>query len=408
MAGIDITSLFADVLPNPQRQLEERTLQQSDAVNQANAVGQLGGMAAYLAPQRGRAMAAAGKGLLGIPQTTTPADAVKAQLAAASSQQQTPESLIRLANLVQNTDPEKAAGFRSAAAQLNVQETEQERQQEYRKVVARRAATSPRFKADVVSIIDGTLPTTEVDRIYEELTEAEEVKSLEAFQLILPDGTQQTALYDGKGGYYDVTSPTTQLTLEEGTQVIRSSQVGGVRDFNDPRENQLQESQINTAQFTTGVNNVIATLEKYPDANTAAAAVAGTINSLIQEAEAVMNLKNDGDRVALFEKLALGVENASMQSMLIGLAYQAAKAEGQKGRDVSNADIERFMKQLGANSSDPQVLIQNITRLKQEAQQRFSTQYSFVRGTPWEGSFEPADVSIPVVAVPAGTPNSNL
>ena len=37
MTGIDITSLFADVLPNPQRQLEERTLQQSDAVNQANA-----------------------------------------------------------------------------------------------------------------------------------------------------------------------------------------------------------------------------------------------------------------------------------------------------------------------------------------------------------------------------------
>ena len=118
MAGIDITSLFADVLPNPQRQLEERTLQQSDAVNQANAVSQLGGMAAYLAPQRGRAMAAAGKGLLGIPQTTTPADAVKAQLAAASSQQQTPESLIRLANLVQNTDPEKAAGFRAAATEM--------------------------------------------------------------------------------------------------------------------------------------------------------------------------------------------------------------------------------------------------------------------------------------------------
>ena len=131
--SIDISSLFADIVPDPQRQLEERTLQQRDAANQANAVSQLGGMAAYLAPQRSRAMQQSAKGLFGIPQTTTPADAVKAQLAAASSQQQTPESLIRLANLVQNTDPEKAAGFRSAAAQLNVQQTEQERQQAWQR-----------------------------------------------------------------------------------------------------------------------------------------------------------------------------------------------------------------------------------------------------------------------------------
>ena len=141
MPNIDIPSLFADIVPNPEQQQRERTLQQNDAVNQASLVGQLGGMAAYFAPERSRTMQQSAKGLFGIPQTTTPADAVKAQLAAASSQQQTPESLIRLANLVQNSDPEKAAGFRSAAAQLNVQQTEQQRQQEYRKVVARRAAT---------------------------------------------------------------------------------------------------------------------------------------------------------------------------------------------------------------------------------------------------------------------------
>ena len=80
MAGIDITSLFADVVgPNPEQQLEERTLQQNDAANQASLVGQLGGMAAYLAPQRGRAMAAAGKGLLGI-DTRTKADHLRDEL----------------------------------------------------------------------------------------------------------------------------------------------------------------------------------------------------------------------------------------------------------------------------------------------------------------------------------------
>ena len=47
------------------------------------------------------------------------------------------------------------------------------------------------------------------------------------------------------------------------------------------------------------------------------------------------------------------------------------------------------MVQLGANSSDPEVLKRNLTRLKKQAQDRFSTQYSFVRNESWQGSFEP-------------------
>ena len=123
MTGIDITSLFADVLPDPQRQLEERTLQQSDAANQANAVGQLGGMAAYLAPQRGRAMAAAGKGLLGI-DTRTEAQKTMEQLKNANVDMSTPKGLIEAAKLYQSTDPIKASELRAAAASLTTQMAE--------------------------------------------------------------------------------------------------------------------------------------------------------------------------------------------------------------------------------------------------------------------------------------------
>lgn len=122
MANIDISSLFSDVLPDPARQQQERVLQQNDAVNQANLVNQIGGMAAYLAPERSRALQQSATGLLGIQQPTSAADQVKAQLAAASSQKQTPDSLIRLAKLVENTDPQKAAQFRQAAAQMQADE----------------------------------------------------------------------------------------------------------------------------------------------------------------------------------------------------------------------------------------------------------------------------------------------
>ena len=121
MAGIDITSLFADVLPNPQRQLEERTLQQNDAANQASLVGELGGMAAYLAPQRGRAMAAAGKGLLGI-DTRTEAQKTMEQLKNANVDLSSREGLIKAANIYQSIDPIKAAQLRTQAAQVKAQE----------------------------------------------------------------------------------------------------------------------------------------------------------------------------------------------------------------------------------------------------------------------------------------------
>ena len=121
MAAIDITSLFADVLPNQQRQLDERTLQQSDAANQANAVGELGGMAAYLAPQRSRAMAAAGKGLLGI-DTRTEAQKTMEQLKNANVDLSSREGLIKAANIYQSIDPIKAAQLRTQAAQVKAQE----------------------------------------------------------------------------------------------------------------------------------------------------------------------------------------------------------------------------------------------------------------------------------------------
>jgi len=382
---IDIGTLFADMLPDPMKAQRDEGVRLSDLVSGG------GSAAAYYAPQREATLRNALGGMFGV-DTRTPADIVRAQLAAASSQKQTPESLIRLAKLIENTDPQKAAQFRQAATQMQVQEAEQVRQQSYRNTVARRAANSPRFRADVAAITDGTLPQSEVDRIYTELTKAEEPTDLDPFQAILPDGTQQTVLYDGKGGYYDVTEPTKKITLEEDTQLFRSSQVGAPTDYANPQEVGLKQSQIDTAQFTTGVNNVIKALEENPDANTAVARLGGVFNNLVQEAEAVLNLENKGDRTELFKRLDIGVDSAAMQSMLIGLAYQAAKAEGQRGRDVSNADIERFMRQLGANSADPRVLTQNLTRLKKEAQDRFATQYSFVRNAPWQGSFEPIQV----------------
>jgi len=404
---ININSLFADILPDPAAEMRQK---QQDLLS---VLGTVGGVAALNAPQQEQQLRYAAGGLFGV-DTRTASEKLREQLGSAM-QDTSPTGMIKLANLIQQSNPEKALELRATAAQQERQQQlatlESQRQQSYRNTVARRAANSPRFRSDAVAIADGTMPQAEIERIYAELTKEEEIQDLEPLQLILPDGTQQTALYDDQGNFYDVTNPTKKLDLKQGTQVIRSSQVGGATDYANPQEISLKQSQIDTAQFTTGVNNVLKELDDAPDANTAAARLGNVFNNLVQEAEAVMNLDNEGARKELFEKLELGTKSAEMQSMLIGLAYQAAKAEGQKGRDVSNADIERFMVQLGANSSDPEVLKRNLTRLKKQAQDRFATQYSFVRNEPWQGSFEPVVAqppSAPAAPVSAGTPNFSL
>ena len=121
MANIDIKSLFSDILPDPAQQQRERVLQQNEAVNQANLVGTLGGMAAYLAPQRSAALSSAATGLLGL-DTRSEAEKAMEQLKSANVDLSSREGLIKAANIYQEIDPIKAAQLRTQAAQVKRQE----------------------------------------------------------------------------------------------------------------------------------------------------------------------------------------------------------------------------------------------------------------------------------------------
>lgn len=124
MANIDIKSLFSDILPDPAQQQRERVLQQNEAVNQANLVGTLGGMAAYLAPQRSAALGQAAGGLLGLDMRTE-AEKTIDQLKEANVDLSSQAGLIQAATLLQETDPLKAAELRGAAAELTAKQTEE-------------------------------------------------------------------------------------------------------------------------------------------------------------------------------------------------------------------------------------------------------------------------------------------
>lgn len=149
MANIDIASLFSDIVPDPAQQQRERTLQQNDAVNQANLVGTLGGMAAYYAPQRSRALSSAASGLFGIEQPKTPAETLREAMKGIDPNN--PQDLIRLASIADSVDPAKAMQIRQAAAQMTAQQRKQ--QEEARVLTQQRNAMM-----DTVMSIDGLDP----------------------------------------------------------------------------------------------------------------------------------------------------------------------------------------------------------------------------------------------------------
>jgi hypothetical protein len=115
MANIDITGLFSDVLGSTQQQQTERELQRRDAEAQANLVGQLGGMAAYLAPQRSAALSSAAGGLLGL-DTRTEADKLKEQLQSLGTPS-TPEEHQRYADLLDKLRPGSGVQYMMSVAQ---------------------------------------------------------------------------------------------------------------------------------------------------------------------------------------------------------------------------------------------------------------------------------------------------
>jgi hypothetical protein len=50
----------------------------------------------------------------------------------------------------------------------------------------------------------------------------------------------------------------------------------------------------------------------------------------------------------------LGINNARTKGLITSLAFQAALSSKSSGRDVSDADVKRFVEEIGGKSRDPE------------------------------------------------------
>ncbi len=172
-----------------------------------------------------------------------------------------------------------------------------------------------------------------------------------------------TAIRTDQGIFRQTVGPQGQAQLvpvDSSRAVPVNRQITGTASEVGLKPKDLAEAEINVRSFVSTTDDALKMLQDNPDINTFVAKSAGIVNDLKQEAKSLgrnLGMKFDPGHLepeahkGQFD--ALGIKNRQMQSLITSLAFQAAAASGQSGRSISNKDIERFIAEIGATSSDP-------------------------------------------------------
>jgi len=94
----------------------------------------------------------------------------------------------------------------------------------------------------------------------------------------------------------------------------------------------------------------------------------------------------------VFQDFGYGVQDALLRGMLLDLAILVAAANGQTGRALSNEELTRFLRRIGAESKNPvriMALVADTARIEQQKfirryemsiQEKFPTKFNKVIG----------------------------
>jgi len=283
------------------------------------------------------------------------------------------------------------AGLRATAAKV---ESDAQAQQRYRDYVARLAEESDKFSGFAPGIKDGSVPEQRVQSIVDELTEKVDPKQLSLVQAYV-DGSHMTLNTDGFGNYFKMDGQPIQL--QEDDKVATASATGAFEDvagISQERADGLQDKEISTRNFVNSANNVIEMLKEEENINTFVANFAGKADDLIQEGEALWReispetSTNIDSYKGVFD--GLGIESSRFRSATFGLALQYAAASGLgEGRSLTDADIERAIRAIGSDRSDPEAIIAVLNDKKREIIDRFEGAYSIMMEKSYEGNLDP-------------------
>ena len=240
-------------------------------------------------------------------------------------------------------------------------------------------------------------------------------KKLDFLQRVMPDGNVQTIKVDEQGNFYNLQNAPITIgpdeRLVEGSSLTGSGEDIGITNVEATR---MRDAEVATRAFVETATDAMNLLIEQPDINTFVGSAAALVNNLETEAKAIANslgvsfdnnLINPSSYSSQFDRL--GIRQPRMRSMITSLAFQAAAAQGQSGRDISNADIARFINEIGANSSDPRAFAQTLNDVTNRTTRRFGIEYETRMRKPYEGSFNPLPLFETAPTPPGGPEPEN-
>jgi hypothetical protein len=142
---------------------------------------------------------------------------------------------------------------------------------------------------------------------------------------------------------------------------------------------------VNTRKAISAIGNAINFVQENPAANTITAGVAAFTNEVKAEINGALSVLgkgkindpsvlNLGTYDSLFEEL--GIKSNVLKSKFLDLAYVVAAARGQKGRALSDKDIERFIRIIGSGSADYKSVVATLTDLQKRLADEYAIEHN--------------------------------
>lgn len=223
----------------------------------------------------------------------------------------------------------------------------------------------------------------------------------ELLQIVTTDGQTMPIQYDSRGGgFLDMQGR--PATLPPGSTVTRvGAPTGAVGDvIPATKDLQMREATGAVRSFNDTASRVAQMVAENPDINTFAARLGAMGSGAMQEAGAIARFMgvpretfDPGAYQTTFKQM--GIDNAAIQSLVTSLAFQAAAASGQSGRDISNRDVERFISQIGGSYSDPDAFLASLQETVTGVNRDFANRYQAIYQKPFEG-----DLGQPTIRAP--------
>ena len=196
---------------------------------------------------------------------------------------------------------------------------------------------------------------------------------------------QPKSLHRNKqGDFFTLTNEPFQV-LDSDRIVEGTNLTGSQADvMGDAESRALNDQQVAAVRFIDISRQLLGVLQNSPDSNTFIANVARVKNDIDQNVSALArqlgseNLLEPSQYAAEFDEL--GLRNAEMQGLVVSAAFQAAAADaGQQGRSVTDRDVSRFLRVIGANNDDPRAFAQNIMNTAERIDRGFRASYKVRR-----------------------------